>query len=582
MNLTYFRLMRSLWQHGAAWRVKIVGYHCLFIIAQLIAMLSPYFFGLAFNVLQTVSKHTIYDAVFWLSMCIVCHVLFFVFQVPGRILERTVAFKIKEHFVLTLYQQLTLLPLAWHQDNHSGGIVTKINRAAGGLQRFAENQSVFVQAVLKLGVSIGFLLWISLPVGILAVSLSCLVTVMFLLFDRQLVPLYEMRNRLENRIGAVLFDYINNMTTILTLRLHSLTQSHLAKRMAPVWDPFRREVVLNETKRHLFTMIMISMVTLILIGYVMYTATLTGTFMLGSFIMISRYQMEMNAVFMQAGGYYNDWVRMDTDVGSIHTLIADVECWGKPPHEVMADVPAWQSITVSQLAFSHIDTEREQILADVAFTITRGQKIALIGASGAGKSTLLNVLRGLYTPSSGTLAIDGVVFDSLVPLYGMTTLIPQDPELFEDTIDFNVTCDAPASPAEIESAVQLAGFAEVLAVLPQGLETDIREKGLNLSVGQKQRLALARGLFVAQQSSIVLMDEPTSSVDLVTEKKILIGIFSALPEATCIVSLHRLHLLQNFDAVIMLQEGKVIASGPVAELLHAPGPVRDMWLEYQK
>ena len=132
----------------------------------------------------------------------------------------------------------------------------------------------------------------------------------------------------------------------------------------------------------------------------------------------------------------------------------------------------------------------------------------------------------------------------------------------------------------MQIAANLAGFLPVLNTLPLGFETNIREKGLNLSVGQKQRLALARGLFAARFSSFILMDEPTSSVDLPTEKEILSGIIHAFPEAAMLVSLHRLHLLPQFDAVIMLQNGKIIASGPTDQLLNNPGPVRDLWRAY--
>lgn len=126
-----------------------------------------------------------------------------------------------------------------------------------------------------------------------------------------------------------------------------------------------------------------------------------------------------------------------------------------------------------------------------------------------------------------------------------------------------------------------AGFSAVLAGLSEGLATDIREKGLNLSVGQKQRLALARGLFAARFSSLILMDEPTSSVDLPTEKEILSNVIEGFPGATLMVSLHRLHLLPKFDRIIMIDNGVIIADGPVEKLLSQPGPVRELWLSYQ-
>ena len=122
----------------------------------------------------------------------------------------------------------------------------------------------------------------------------------------------------------------------------------------------------------------------------------------------------------------------------------------------------------------------------------------------------------------------------------------------------------------------------MLETLPKGLSTDIREKGLNLSVGQKQRLALARGLFAARFSSFILMDEPTSSVDLPTEKTILSGVIDEYQQATLIVSLHRLHLLPKFSRIIMLQNGTIVADGPTETLLSTDGPVKQLWEKYQK
>ena len=243
----------------------------------------------------------------------------------------------------------------------------------------------------------------------------------------------------------------------------------------------------------------------------------------------------------------------------------------------------WHGITIDHLIFQHEGgAGREEMFNRIQLTIKRGDKIALIGASGGGKSTLLNLLRGLYVADNVHLTIDAVTFRSLEPLQAITTLIPQDPEIFENTIEFNITMDVETAPEEIERVVKLAGFSDVLAKLPAGLKTDIREKGLNLSVGQKQRLALARGLFAARYSSLIMMDEPTSSVDLATEKEILSGVIANFSEAAMIVSLHRLHLLPKFDRIIMLTNGEIAASGTTDELLNNPGPVRDLWLAYQE
>jgi len=122
----------------------------------------------------------------------------------------------------------------------------------------------------------------------------------------------------------------------------------------------------------------------------------------------------------------------------------------------------------------------------------------------------------------------------------------------------------------------------VLAKLPQGLDTDIREKGVNLSVGQRQRLALARGIFAAEQSDIVLLDEPTSSVDLMTEEKIFRNLFTHFKDKTIIATLHRLHLLPMFDRILFLDQGRIVADMPARMALTMPGPIRDIYTAYEQ
>jgi len=581
MHNPYFDLIRTVWQNGQPWRRTIIGYYCAYVIAQAAMGLSPYAFGRTIDVLQNFTPTRLSEVIFWLGIGVAVLLIFWLFHGPARIKEREVALKIQQAFRIRLYEQLTQLPLKWHQDHHSGNIITRINRASVALRRFAEDQFTYIETIVKFFVSISFLLWISLPVGLLSLFTCVLASTAVILFDRKLIPLYGTQNEIDNHIGAVLFDYITNMTTILTLRLGELTRANLFQRMLTVWPFFRKDILLNEVKWFSMGILLTTMQSIILIGYIVYHLNTTGTIMIGVVVMIFRYQWDLSDVFFNLSNHYSELVRMDADVKGMQPILHDIERLVRVPQGV-ALARQWHTLTIDHLAFQHTENnEHGKIFNQLALTIKRGEKVALIGASGGGKSTLLNILRGLYIPNQVRLTIDDVSFNSLEPLQGITTLIPQDPEIFENTIVFNITMDVLAEPDEINRAIKLAGFSNVLAVLPSGIETDIREKGLNLSVGQKQRLALARGLFAARFSSLILMDEPTSSVDLPTEKEILSGVIDAFPDAAIIVSLHRLHLLPKFDRIIMLSNGEIVASGVTAELLNNPGPVRDLWRSYQ-
>lgn len=578
----YFSLIAAVWHYGSPWRKSIIGYYMAYIVAQGALSVSPYALGRAIDVLQKFEATRLNELIFWLILGLMVLLFFWMFHGPARVIERKVALHIQQSYKLNLYKQLTLLPLKWHQAHHSGNIITRITRSSTALHRFASNQFIYIETLIQFLTSIGFLMWISMPVGLLSLFFSISIMIAVILFDRKLIGLYTGENDIENHVGAVFFDYMSNMTTILTLRLGDNTHANLWQRMKAVWPIFSKEVALVEWKWFTMIMLLSTVQLAILLGYIIYNLKINGAIMIGLVVMIFRYQWELSGVFQNLSLHYGEIVRMDTDVKSVNPILTDIARFAHLP-EGASMAKEWHNLEVKGLVFHHASgSGRGQIFEHLDFKIKRGEKIALIGQSGGGKSTLLNLLCGLYKPTRVHLEIDGVAFDSLEPLQAITTLIPQDPEIFENTIGFNITMDLPTEPSEIDRIVKLAGFSKVLATLPEGLETDICEKGLNFSVGQKQRLALARGLFAARFSSLILMDEPTSSVDLSTEKEILSGVIQSFPNAAILVSLHRLHLLPSFDTIIFLKDGKVLASGSPTELLNRPGPVRDMWEAYQQ
>lgn len=578
----YVQLVKTVWKNGIFCRRAIIIYYLAYIIAQLCLSVSPYALGRTIDVLQNFTEGRLHEVIFWLVASALMFPLFWLFHGPARVLERTVALKIQQTFLLDIYKKLTQLPLKWHQEHHSGNIITRLTRASASLRRFAEDQFIYVETIIRFLASTIFLCWVSLPVGLLSL-LACMVALgTVIIFDRQLIPLYAAGNEIENRVGAGLFDYISNMTTVLTLRLAELTQRNLFQRLLSIWPFFKKEAVLNEVKWFAVGMLLSVVQSIILIGYVIYHLHVMNAILIGSVVMIFRYQSELSDVFYNVSAHYSELVRMNTDIEGVQPILVDILQLAHvlPVSAVMQN---WRTMSIADLNFSHFNKDRpEYLLNHVHLNFTRGEKVALIGASGAGKSTLLNLLSGLYKADSVKLTIDHEHFSTLEPLHAITTLIPQEPEIFENTVAFNITMDLESELSTIQKVMDLAAFTPILETLPLGLSTDIREKGFNLSVGQKQRLALARGLFAARFSSFILMDEPTSSIDLLTEEKIFSAVLREYNDATMIVSLHRLHLLPHFDRIIMLDQGAVIADGPAAELLNKEGVVKEIWQKYQK
>jgi ABC-type multidrug transport system fused ATPase/permease subunit len=293
---------------------------------------------------------------------------------------------------------------------------------------------------------------------------------------------------------------------------------------------------------------------------------------------------QFTSVFHDVAWQYTEIIQYNTHIETARNIEKAYQEQHRPDQPT--DLPGnWQTIEINNLSFSHriqYDNEHApQSLHNLHLTIGRGKKIALIGESGSGKSTLLALLRGLYNPEADMqLLVDGRPF-ALPTINETVTLFPQEPEIFENTIAYNITLGLPFSESEIMAVSESAHFTDVITQLPKGLESDIREKGVNLSGGQKQRLALARGILAASESELVLLDEPTSSVDPKTEAMIYQKMFAAFKNKAIISSMHRLHLLYQFDYIYVLNQGRIVAEGTFEYLREHSSIFQELW-KHQK
>jgi ABC-type bacteriocin/lantibiotic exporter with double-glycine peptidase domain len=315
-------------------------------------------------------------------------------------------------------------------------------------------------------------------------------------------------------------------------------------------------------------------------GYV-YQHTGPGkVFMAGNLVALLGFVTQFTSVFHDIAWQYTQIVQYDTNVQTARIISKDF----KKQHlrDDAQELPEkWRSISINGLNFSHKETfstvEKAQSLHDIHLQINRGKRIALIGESGSGKSTLMALLRGLYDAQPGAeIKVDGVNSE-VASIAETITLFPQEPEIFENTIEHNITLGLPFEEKEILEVCDTAHFTEVLKQLPKGLQSNIMEKGVNLSGGQKQRLALARGILAAKSSDIILLDEPTSSVDPKTEIQIYEKLFEECKDKAVISSLHRLYLLSYFDYVYVLLAGRIVAEGRFEDLKNTSSVFLDLW-----
>jgi len=573
----FLYMARASWRHAGAARPRMALFYVMFFIANIIVAFQPAVLAKIINTVQTGGFEAVRMAMIWAGIYSLLTVIFWTLHGPARVIERRLGFVIYDSFTAMLYRMVTEMPLRWHQDHHSGDTINRINKATRALFNFAQEQFIIIQMAVRFCMSMILLGFYSRWVLLASVLSSVVIATLIRRFDKKLIPLIQTTNECEHRLNATLFDYISNIITVLTLRLQDNTRAEISHRVAAMEPSFRAEVQINELKWGLINILLIAAQAGIVGGYIAFHMWKNETLAIGSIVAIFQYLLMINQVFYDAAQVYGRLMQRHTDMHGMDELIEDhARLQEMAPSKPIK--PEWQKIEIRDLNFTH--REGEDVLhhlRDVNLTIRPGEKIALIGFSGSGKTTLLTLLRGLYDAAHVRMTIDGVLFETLTPLSNFTTLVPQDSEIFENTVRYNLTLDTEVSEDVLREAMHITTFDEVAPKLSQDIETDIRERGVNLSGGQKQRLALARGLIAAQNSSLLLLDEPTSSVDLATESAMFDRLLMAFKTKAIVASIHRLHLLPRFDMIGVMQDGMLVEQGSFIDLLAQRGIFYTLW-----
>lgn len=576
-------MVHTSWQHAVRCGLKrdFLVFYGLSIFANTGTLMLPYLLGRIFDVIQRNPSTIMQDLFFWLLIYAVVSFMFWALHGPSRIIERRTAFRIKQLFVSDMYGIVKDLPMKWHTDHHSGDTINRINKATEALYKFSETQFLYITYIMMFVGPLAVLMFISPLVAVLALVSGIITAIMLQKYDKVIVPLLQEENEIEHRFASAFFDYVSNITTIISLRIGELTRGELGRRLEAIYPTLKRSITLNEVKWFSLTFCRVFIEVAILLVYIWTQLKDGGVLMVGVTVMTYQYLRRLSEMFNGFAASYEQIIRWRTNFEAVDYLKQAHLHLPKPAQVV--PLSGWQHIAIQHINFAYEDKEHHvHQLKDVGLEITRGKKIALVGASGSGKSTLLGLLRGMYDCPGAHTQVDGFGIHGLGALAPLTTLIPQDPEIFENTIRYNITAGLEHKDSELWDAIETACFEGVIKRLEDGAETDIREKGVNLSGGEKQRLALARGVFVAQNGSIVLLDEPTSSVDSTTEREIYTRLFAKFKDSAIISSIHRLHLLQDFDWIYVLEHGAIIEQGTLEDLLAKKGKFLQMWKLYNK
>lgn len=576
----YLNLLATIWRYAKGMRVRLVLTYFLFIIANLVFLLEPYFLGQFLNVIQENGPNMVKESAIYLGGYSLLALGFWTFHGPARTIERVMSFKIFQNFADRMFYIVTKLPLKWHKDNHSGKTIDKINRAGKALKDFTEEGYVYIEAVVPFFGSLGAIIIMIKWDALYLLGFGILALLIIFRFDRVLTATLREINKKEHKVSAAFYDYIGNIVTIITLRLERLAKNEFVRKIHSILPVYRKNVIVNETKWVVVDILLNIGFFITLMIFVYKSVAMGTTLMVGTVTMLYGYINKFTNVFYGLAWKYEKLVMTSTTLTTIDSILEAYDQYDLSK-KIKNIGNNWEKIEIRNLAFKYEDEKHKvHTLKDINLDFKKGLKIALVGESGGGKSTLMSILRGLTPANHLDISVDGKNHKDIRVLSGITTMIPQDPEIFENTIEYNITMGIPQKKKEVMKAIKLACFDKVLKRLPEGLDTDIRERGVNLSGGEKQRLALARGIFAAEESSIILLDEPTSSVDSVNELQIYKNLFKVFSNKCLISTVHRLHLLNLFDMVYVINEGEIVEQGTFKELLSKKGYLGRQWKSY--
>ena len=473
------------------------------------------------------------------------------------------------------FSHLHALSLRFHLERRTGGLNRVIERGVTGVDtivRMAVLNSIptAVELLMISGLVAYYFGWIYVVVVLVTVALYVAFT--FWASERRIAIRRDM-NDSDTEAHAKAVDSLLNYETVKYFG----NEAHEARRFDASMARYEKAATrtytslgwLNTGQAVIFTLGTVICMLLAARDVV------SGTLTIGGFVMINAILMQLYLPLNFMGMVYREIKQGLIDIETMFALLHE-------PAEI-TDRPGAKPLRVTkgEIRFENVsfayDPER-QILKDVSFEVPAGKMVAIVGPSGAGKSTISRILFRFYELTSGRVLIDGqdirdVTQASLRAAIGM---VPQDTVLFNDTIFYNIRYGRPeANNAQVREAARLAQIHDFIMTLPQGYDSLVGERGLKLSGGEKQRVAIARTIL--KSPPVLMLDEATSALDSHTEKEIQDALERVARERTSLVIAHRLSTVVHADNIIVLDHGAIVEQGTHLELLARGGLYASLW-----
>lgn len=481
---------------------------------------------------------------------------------------------------LRVFKHLHQRELAFHLDRKTGGLARDIERGTTGIS-FLLRFTLFniVPTLLEI-VMVASILLVAFNVSyVIAILISVVVYVVFSIkVTEWRIAFVREANSRDNQSNSRAIDSLLNYETVKYFNNERFEAEQYDQGLEE-WEKARLKNRLSMVALNTGQAFIIA-VSLIVIMSMAVREVAAGQMTLGDFTMVNAYLIQLFVPLNALGFVYREIRQSLVNVERLFGLLGD--------QPVIADAADAKALTLHTGAVHFNDVHfsynpERPILKGVSFTIPAGHTVAVVGASGAGKSTLARLLFRFFEVNSGSISIDGqdirsVTQDSLRQVIGV---VPQDTVLFNDTLYNNLAYGRPsASEAEVQQAAQQAHLASFISTLPDGYATQVGERGLKLSGGEKQRVAIARVLL--KNPPLLILDEATSSLDSISEQAILDALNAVKNQRTTLVIAHRLSTVRDADSILVMNQGEIVESGNHSELLAKNGYYAKLWLQQQQ